>query len=154
MKLEPDVAALALSCGVHPLAIEEEYIGGLQRFAASCAARAQQAEPVQEPVGAVLVNRESREGVMFYSAEMVPDPTTLKDRFELVKVYTTPPKREPVAESCTWQQDGDSESSLYATSCKRYFMLEDGTPEDNRLAWCCYCGKRLVQELITEEDEA
>lgn len=46
MKLEPDVAALALSCGVHPLAIQEEYIGGLQRFAASCAELAQQAEPL------------------------------------------------------------------------------------------------------------
>ena len=55
-------------------------------------------------------------------------------------------------ETCTWQQDGDSESGLYATSCRRYFSLDDGTPEDNRLAWCCYCGKRLVQELITEED--
>ena len=56
-------------------------------------------------------------------------------------------------ETCTWQQDGDSESGLYATSCRRYFSLDDGTPEDNRLAWCCYCGKRLVQELITEDED-
>ena len=34
MKLAPDVAALALSCGVHPLAIDEEYIGGLERLVA------------------------------------------------------------------------------------------------------------------------
>jgi hypothetical protein len=26
----------------------------------------------------------------------------------------------------------------------------DGTPEDNKMQWCCYCGKKLVQELITE----
>jgi hypothetical protein len=56
-------------------------------------------------------------------------------------------------ESCAWHQDGDSESDLYATSCGHYFSLNDGTPEDNKMHWCCYCGKRIVQEMITEEDE-
>lgn len=55
---------------------------------------------------------------------------------------------------CTWHQDGDSDSGLYATSCRHYFNLEDGTPEDNKMAWCCYCGKKLAQELIEEEDNA
>ena len=53
-------------------------------------------------------------------------------------------------ETCTWHQDGDSDSGVYATSCRHYFNLEDGTPEDNKMQWCCYCGKKLVQELITE----
>jgi hypothetical protein len=30
---------------------------------------------------------------------------------------------------------------------------EDGTPEDNEMAHCCYCGKRLAQELIAEDDD-
>ena len=55
--------------------------------------------------------------------------------------------------TCTWCQDGDSDSSVYATSCGHYFNLEDGTPEDNKMQWCCYCGKKLVQELITEDDD-
>ncbi|CAB4127016.1 hypothetical protein UFOVP254_16 [uncultured Caudovirales phage] len=56
--------------------------------------------------------------------------------------------------TCTWWQDGDSDSGVYATSCRHYFDLNDGTPEDNKMQWCCYCGKRLMQELITEgEDE-
>jgi hypothetical protein len=57
------------------------------------------------------------------------------------------------SETCTWHQDGDSDSGVYATSCRRYFNLEDGTPEDNKMQWCCYCGKRLVQELITEDGD-
>lgn len=62
-----------------------------------------EAKPVQEPVGAVLVNRESREGVMFYSVDMIPDPSTLKDRFELVPVYTAPPQQpEPAQEPVAW----------------------------------------------------
>jgi len=65
-------------------------------------------------------------------------------------LYTAPPQQaEP--ESCAWHQDGDSESDLYATSCRHYFNLDDGTPEDNKMHWCCYCGKTLAQELITED---
>ena len=70
-------AAVRPACGVDPAA---------------------KAEPVQEPVGAVLVNRESREGVMFYSVDMIPDPSTLKDCFELVPVYTSPPQRLPLTD--------------------------------------------------------
>ena len=40
-----------------------------------------------EPVGAVLVRRENREGIMFYSADMIPKADTIKDRFELITVY-------------------------------------------------------------------
>ena len=57
----------------------------------------------------------------------------------------------PEPETCTWHQDGDSDSGLYGTSCRHYFHLDDGTPEDNKMSWCCYCGKKLVQELIAEE---
>ena len=56
-------------------------------------------------------------------------------------------------ETCTWQQDGDSDSGVYGTSCRRYFNLEDGTPEDNKMKWCCYCGKNLAQALITEDED-
>ena len=60
-------------------------------------------------------------------------------------------QQAPEPETCTWHQDGDSDSGVYATSCGRYFNLEDGTPEDNKMQWCCYCGKKLAQELIAEE---
>ena len=56
-------------------------------------------------------------------------------------------------ETCTWHQDGDSDSGVYATSCGHYFNLEDGTPADNKMQWCCYCGKKLAQELIEENKD-
>lgn len=56
-------------------------------------------------------------------------------------------------DTCTWQQDGDSDSGVYGTSCHHYFNLEDGTPEDNKMRWCCYCGKKLVQQLIVEDED-
>ena len=56
-------------------------------------------------------------------------------------------------DTCTWQQDGDSDSGVYGTSCGHYFQIGDGTPDDNKMAWCCYCGKKLAQELITENKD-
>ena len=66
---------------------------------------------------------------------------------EKARAALAQPAPEP---ECTWHQDGDSDSGVYATSCGHYFNLEDGTPEDNKMSWCCYCGKKLAQELITE----
>ena len=83
---------------------------------------------------------------------MNPYPASKEDqRFNAIHAL-----RAALAEpgTCTWCQDGDSDSGVYATSCRHYFDLNDGTPEDNKMQWCCYCGKRLMQELITEgEDE-
>jgi hypothetical protein len=41
-----------------------------------------------KPAGAVLVRRDTREGIMFYSTDMIPDKADIKDRFELVTVYS------------------------------------------------------------------
>ena len=54
---------------------------------------------------------------------------------------------------CWWFQDGDEDSGTYMASCnQRYFVLEDGTPTDNRMKHCCYCGKPLVEVPIEPED--
>jgi hypothetical protein len=56
---------------------------------------------------------------------------------------------------CRWLQEGDEESDTWAASCgrHRYFSLNEGTPKDNHMKHCCYCGKPLV-EVPIEEDEA
>jgi hypothetical protein len=55
---------------------------------------------------------------------------------------------------CHWYQDGDEDSDKWAASCgrHRYFQLNDGTPTDNRMKHCCYCGKPLVEVPIDPED--
>jgi hypothetical protein len=59
-------------------------------------------------------------------------------------------KAELVA--CHWHQDGDFESNTWAASCgqDRYFTLTDGTPNENDMTHCCYCGKQLVEVPIEE----
>ena len=56
---------------------------------------------------------------------------------------------------CRWLQDGDEESDTWAASCgrHRYFSLNEGTPKDNHMTHCCYCGKPLVEVPIEPEDD-
>jgi len=39
--------------------------------------------------------------------------------------------------TCLWTEDPDG---YWATQCGNAFCLEDGTPEDNRMEFCPYCG--------------
>ncbi len=57
-------------------------------------------------------------------------------------------------EQCRWLQEGDEESDTWAASCgrHRYFSLNEGTPKDNDMTHCCYCGKPLVEVPIEEDD--
>lgn len=45
---------------------------------------------------------------------------------------------------CNWWLD-DNESNTYASSCRdnELFQLSEGTPEENRMRYCMYCGKKL-----------
>jgi hypothetical protein len=56
---------------------------------------------------------------------------------------------------CRWLQEGDEESDTWAASCgrHRYFSLNEGTPKDNHMRHCCYCGKPLVEVPIEEEEK-
>lgn len=56
------------------------------------------------------------------------------DRFELAT------KRE--TEICNWEADSDNN---YSTSCGETFTLIDGTPNENGMKFCCYCGKKLQE---------
>lgn len=42
---------------------------------------------------------------------------------------------------CQWTQDGEH----WSTKCGEYFWLENGTPEDNRIIFCHYCGRPIDQ---------
>jgi hypothetical protein len=46
-------------------------------------------------------------------------------------------------ERCTWTEDADI--GAWDTECGHSFCLEDGTPKQNRMKFCCYCGQPLEQ---------
>lgn len=43
------------------------------------------------------------------------------------------------------------DSDTWAAQCGRYFTIKDGSPSDNEMRFCCFCGKPLVE--IRFEDE-
>ena len=54
---------------------------------------------------------------------------------------------------CAWECDSEGN---WETDCGGTFILNEGTPRDNRMAFCCYCGKSLKEmfsevEMETEE---
>ena len=42
--------------------------------------------------------------------------------------------------TCIWEQD---ENGNWFTICGEVFVLEEGTPFENGMRYCCYCGKQL-----------
>lgn len=46
---------------------------------------------------------------------------------------------------CHWYQGVDSDR--WATQCGRSFYLEEGTPLENHMQWCCYCGAPLTESV-------
>jgi hypothetical protein len=56
-------------------------------------------------------------------------------------------------QKCTWSNsegvDGEDTDTHWSTSCGEEFIITDGTPEDNNMGYCCYCGKPIDQ-LIEE----
>jgi len=66
-------------------------------------------------------------------------------RQEEMKKRDAAEKKEP----CNWTQDGYGEDA-WDTGCNNRFMLEEGTPSDNRMEFCCFCG-HPIDELPGEE---
>lgn len=52
------------------------------------------------------------------------------------------PKREP---ACLWSR-ADDDTDTWETSCGHAFTIIEGTPTDNHMAFCCYCGRRVDEE--------
>lgn len=53
-------------------------------------------------------------------------------------------------EPCTWTQDNDGN---WWTTCKNAFTVTDGSPTANKMQFCCYCGKPLVEVPYVEPKE-
>ena len=52
---------------------------------------------------------------------------------------------------CVWNEDG--EDGPWATGCGHYFAITDGTPSDNDMRYCCFCGRPLRESPHEDEDD-
>lgn len=53
-------------------------------------------------------------------------------------------------DSCTWTLEDPSDGA-WGTECNNIFSLEDGTPSENRMRFCCFCGRPLLEQIFDEE---
>lgn len=57
----------------------------------------------------------------------------------------------PALEVCDWWQEG--ESDWWQTKCGNVFILNEGTPSENSMKFCCFCGKPVKEEPYAEEED-
>jgi len=48
---------------------------------------------------------------------------------------------------CKWEQDG--EWNLWDTDCGETFCLEAETPKENKMVYCCFCGRKIKEVLAS-----
>lgn len=53
-------------------------------------------------------------------------------------------------ELCNWTEDEDGN---WSTDCGNAFVLNDGTPIENKMKFCCFCGDQLVEVRFGYDDE-
>ena len=53
---------------------------------------------------------------------------------------------------CTWTLDDPSENA-WETQCDNIFVLDDATPNENKMRYCCFCGGRLLEQILLDEEE-
>jgi hypothetical protein len=56
---------------------------------------------------------------------------------------------------CEWSQDeyDDFESGAWNADCGETFYICEGTPAENGIKFCCFCGKPLKQKIYKEDIE-
>lgn len=53
--------------------------------------------------------------------------------------------RKKDSAECVWRIDGDEwDAEAYDTSCGNKYVIMNGTPADNNMKFCVYCGKKLI----------
>lgn len=55
-----------------------------------------------------------------------------------------PPAKPAKKPTCLWAQE-QLDSDCWGTGCGQAFAINDGTPRDNGMRFCCYCGVRIRQ---------
>ncbi len=51
---------------------------------------------------------------------------------------------------CVWSEDSDGN---WESGCGEMFVFNDGTPKENKMKFCCYCGSLLEESMISDIGE-
>lgn len=59
--------------------------------------------------------------------------------------------KEPAmkSEPCVWTEN---DSGWWETTCQNSFVLNDGSPAENGMNFCPYCGRQLKEQVYVREE--
>ncbi len=69
-----------------------------------------------------------------YNKQYAKNHATMK---KVIKEYYMPYK----SQICEWKEEPD----YWSTSCGQEFVILDGSPSENDMKYCCYCGKDIEE---------
>lgn len=52
-------------------------------------------------------------------------------------------------DKCNWTYNnpwGDDDCDYWETECGGLFQITEGTPKDNKMGYCPYCGRLILEE--------
>ena len=78
--------------------------------------------------------------------------SNLRDTVHDLEIKISNLEKEKKEEACNWHQE-DYESSYWSSDCGIQFVLDDGTPKENNMNYCCKCGKKLVEQMWNERND-
>lgn len=74
-----------------------------------------------------------------HTARLIKENFDLKALIASIGVPHTP---------CEWKEDTDGN---WDVACGPLHYIQDGTPKENNMNFCCYCGGKLTQVLYRED---
>ena len=54
---------------------------------------------------------------------------------------------------CTWTESDSDYDDHWETLCDNAFTLLDGTPKENDMVYCPYCGRKIQEVVIAVADD-
>jgi hypothetical protein len=54
-------------------------------------------------------------------------------------------RTQGIPTTCQWENDGEGN---WSTGCGDAFIILDGTPTENKMNFCCYCGKPINEATL------
>lgn len=78
----------------------------------------------------------------------IEDASVIEDIYRVVARECALQSQDREGAFCVWHNDPETDNS-WNTGCRQLFELYDGTPSENRMSFCCYCGKP-IQEVIDQ----
>ncbi len=69
----------------------------------------------------------------------------IADKYGYDEAWRLAAGKEQEKAQCKWQQAPGEYDGEWDTDCGETFWLNDGSPEDNKMRICPYCGKKLIE---------